>query len=263
MNRAWGNWVLYVLGLVLPSPCLSCEGPTTTKCPHLGLCVACRGRLSRPGAACHLCGEPIATALIPPAYRCGRCRRHPPAFDRLVAAYLYRQPLDAVVQHLKYRRLAYLGRHLAMSIAMEAGDALIDGDLVTAVPLHWRRQLSRGFNQASEIAYPLARSLGIEMRRTLRRTHATRPQSALSRTDRQRNPTGVFSARPNARLAGRTVLLVDDVMTTGATLHAAAAVLKAAGAQRVIGVVAGWTPPPQQRGGSVGRVLETPSVRRP
>jgi ComF family protein len=161
-----------------------------------------------------------------------------------VAPYLYRHPLDAVVQHLKYHRLAYLGRHLAAIIAGAAASELAVGDLVTAVPLHWRRQLARGFNQAFEIAQPLARHLGIEQRRTLRRTRATQPQAELSRAHRHLNPTGAFRARGDARVGGRTILLVDDVMTTGATLHAAAAALKAAGARTVVAVVAGRTPPP-------------------
>ncbi len=165
-----------------------------------------------------------------------------------MAPYLYRQPLDAVVRHLKYHRLAYLGRHLAILIASAAGSELAAADLITAVPLHWRRQLARGFNQAFEIAHPLARFLQLEVRRTLRRTRATRPQAELSRARRRPNPIGAFQARGNARLAGLTVLLVDDVMTTGATLHAAATALKAVGARRVVAVVAGRTPPPRYLG---------------
>ena len=239
---------LDLLDLVFPSPCLGCGGTTSARSPQLGLCVACRGRLARPRFACHVCAEPIAGALIPPGYRCGRCLKQPPAFDRLVAPYLYRQPLDAVVRHLKYHRLAYLGRHLATLIAGAAGSELSEGDLITAVPLHWRRHLARGFNQAFEIAHPLARLLGLEMRKTLRRVRATRPQAELSRARRRLNPTGAFRALGDARLAGRTVLLVDDVMTTGATLQAAAVALRAVGARRVVAVVAGRTPSPRYLG---------------
>jgi ComF family protein len=198
----------------------------------------------RPAAACDTCAEPIAGVLIPSGYRCGRCRRHPPAFDRLLAPYLYRPPLDSVVRHLKYQRLAYLGRHLAREIATEVGSELAQADLVTPVPLHWRRQLDRGFNQAFEIARPLAQMLGIEARMTLRRRRATRPQAELSQSDRRLNPAGAFRTRPRARPIAGTVLLVDDVMTTGATLEEAAKTLKASGAACVIAVVAGRTPPP-------------------
>jgi ComF family protein len=264
-NRRYQRYALSLMQVVLPSPCLSCEGPTSDWCPHLGLCVACRGQLTRPTSTCHTCAEPLAGSSIPAGYRCGRCRERPPAFDRLVAPYLYREPLDAVIQHLKYNRLAYLGRHLARAIATEAGGELAAGELVTAVPLHWRRHLARGFNQAHAIARPLADLLGIEVRRTLRRSRSTRPQAGLSRDHRRTNPTGAFRPRTGSRLDGRTVLLVDDVATTGATLGAAAESLKSIGAGRVIAVVAGRTPPPtfdraNKAQGTVGRVLETPPL---
>ena len=171
----------------------------------------------------------------------------PPAFDRLVAPYLYRPPLDAVVRHLKYHRLAYLGRHLARAILAENRGRLADAELITAVPLHWRRQLGRGFNLALEIARPLARELGIELRATLHRERATRPQAELPRAARQLNPSGAFRPRRTSRRSCRTVALVDDVMTTGATLEEAARALKRTGVEEVIAVVAGRTPPPGYR----------------
>jgi ComF family protein len=170
-----------------------------------------------------------------------------PSFDRLVAPYLYRPPLDAVVRHLKYHRLAYLGRHLARAILQENRDRLGDAELITAIPLHWRRQLARGFNQALEIARPLAQELGIELRATLRRERATRPQAELPRAARHLNPSGAFRPRRSSRRPAGTVILVDDVMTTGATLEEAARALKRTGVEEVIAVVAGRTPPPGYR----------------
>jgi ComF family protein len=123
---------------------------------------------------------------------------------------------------------------------------LDDADVVVPVPLHWRRRLRRGYNQAERIARPLALAIDRPLATALRRRRATPPQSGLGRSERLRSPRRAFGVRPTkattAALVGRTVLLVDDVATTGATLDAAAAALKNAGAAAVIAVVAGRTP---------------------
>lgn len=190
---------------------------------------------------------------------CPRCRRRlrapesgaddrPPTCERLVALWRYEPPITRVIAALKYRRLTYLGEHLGDALAEafpdlgDLGEDGASGALVTSVPLHWRRRLTRGFDHAAAIARPLARRLGLRYAPLLTRRRATRPQVGMVRAARLENPRGAFAVRRAARpvldeLGDRPVLLVDDVATTGATLDAAAGALVAAGAARPIAVV--------------------------
>jgi ComF family protein len=163
----------------------------------------------------------------------------------MLALWSYGPPLDAVVQALKFRRLDYLGRHLAAALAAELGpriEGLAAIDRVVPVPLHWRRRLTRGYNQAERIARPLAALLDLPFDPLLIRGRATPPQSLLSRTQRLANLRRAFRVRRSREIRGLHLLLVDDVATTGATLDAAAAALKRAGAAAVTALVAGRTP---------------------
>jgi len=255
-SSRWHSAALELLEIVLPSPCLACARPTRAWRPHLGLCVPCRGRLRPLTTACCRCGEPLAGAGIPAAYLCRRCRQHPPAFDQLLALWTYEPPLDAVVRELKFGGLAYLASHLAETMAERAGGVLSTVDLIVPVPLHWRRLLARGYNQAAEIAHTLSHRLGPPVCRALRRRRFTRAQTSLPRSARQDNLEHAFRARRTSDLAGSTVALIDDVMTTGATLESCSRALKHGGAAAVIAVVAGRTP------AHAGRNLEEPKRRR-
>ncbi|HEX5757774.1 MAG TPA: phosphoribosyltransferase family protein [Thermoanaerobaculia bacterium] len=237
-----------LLHLLLPACCLGCGAPLPVRAP-LGLCVPCRGRLAPlPATRCAACARRLDAFALPAGFRCGRCRERPPAWDRLLAGWSYEPPLDAVVRGLKFGRLDYLGEHLAAALAAalaeELAATLPPGALVTAVPLHWRRRLARGYNQAERITRPLAARLGLPCRALLRRRRATPPQSGLPRGERLANLRRAFAPRWGATAAvrGRSILLVDDVATTGATLEAAAAALKTAGAAAVIACVAARTP---------------------
>jgi ComF family protein len=207
----------------------------------LGLCASCRGRLTPLPAVCAVCARPLEAFDPPAGYRCGACRERSPAFDRLLALWVYREPLDAVVQALKFGRLDYLGRHLAVALDEGLGEDLADFDGVVAVPLHWRRRLARGYNQAERIAHPLAGRLGLPLLPALRRTRPTPPQTSLGKAGRLANLRQAFRVPRPGRVRGLRLLLVDDVATTGATLDAAAAALKRAGAGGVTAVVAGRT----------------------
>lgn len=254
---AWQQALRHLVQWLLPSPCLSCRETVWETRDALGLCPRCRGRLVRwPADGCAACGRPLDAAEAPAGYRCGACRKRPPPYDRLLSTWCYQPPLDEVLMGLKFRRLDYLGDQLGHALARIHGDQLGDCDLVVPVPLYWTRYLGRGFNQAALIARPLARALERPLATPLGRRRPTPHQSRLGRRDRRRNLRQAFRARRGllpwredgaAALRGRSILLVDDVVTTGATLEAAAACLKKAGARRVVALTAARTPPAAER----------------
>lgn len=237
------RWLDRLLHALLPACCLGCDRPLPARGSRLGLCGPCRSALRPlPRPACAACARPLPAAGLPATWLCAACRDEPPAFDRLLAAWPYEPPVDAVIQALKFGRLDYLGRHLAEVLAASLGTDLVPCDLVVPVPLHWRRRLARGYNQAECIATPLAALLGRPCSAALRRRRATAPQTSLGREPRRKNLRGAFLVPRPGQVRGRRILLVDDVATTGATLEAAARVLRAAGATAVTAVVAARTP---------------------
>jgi len=243
MDDRQPSWSRFIPTWLLPSPCLACGRQAEPGAPHLGLCARCRGRLEEPGAnSCSRCGRVLSGARLPPGFLCGRCRKRPPAFERLYAAWLYQAPFDDVIRALKFGRLEYLGRALGAALAARFATTLPPVDLVVPVPLHWRRRLSRGFNQAAAIGASFARARHLPCRSLLRRKRATQPQSRLPRARRLANLRHAFALRRRRSLAGLSILLIDDVSTTGATLDAAARALRHAGAQRVLAMVAARTP---------------------
>jgi ComF family protein len=234
------DWLLHAL---LPSPCLGCGRPLPAAGAPLSLCAVCRAALAPiPRESCAVCLRPLSAHALPEGYRCGACRQDPPAYDRLLSLWSYHPPLDAVVRGLKFGRLDYLGRHLATALVDGLGPRLAGYDLVVPVPLHWRRRLARGYNQAERIARPLSARLGLPCVQALARRRATPPQSLLGREERLANLRKAFRVPRPERVRGLRVLLVDDVATTGATLDAAATALRKAGAAAVTALVAGRTP---------------------
>jgi len=187
---------------------------------------------------CRTCGDPLASWRVISAAleQCPRCRRAPTSVDAARAAGHYEGTLRAILHAFKYDGRRRLARPLS-ALMIEAGAQLLHGaDGVVPVPLHPWRRARRGFNQAEE----LARHLGVPIRPVLWRVRATAPQTALDAKARRRNLFGAFrlspfltSRRRQQWLEGRTIVLVDDVRTTGATLDACAAALKAAGAEEV------------------------------
>jgi ComF family protein len=221
---------------LLAPRCLLCDtargDPLCTPCAHdffptVPRCVTCGLRL---GAA---------------AGRCGACLRAPPAFDATVALADYAPPIDGLIIGLKFgHRLdiaAALGRLLAEPLATRtAPDAW-----VIPVPLAFERQRSRGFNQALEIARVAARLAGRRLLAgALLRAHHRAPQESLTLAQRRGNVRGAFVVPEAARatLAGREVVVVDDVMTTGSTLDEIARLLRDAGAAHIVNAVVARTP---------------------
>lgn len=260
-RRRWRRGLERALELALPCACLGCAGALRDGGSPLLLCRRCRGRLEsvEPATSCPGCLRPLAPGRpgTPDAPPCGACAAAPPAFERAWALWRYRPPLDAVVRAFKFGRLDFLGEAFALEGLERVRAWLPAGiDLVAPVPLPWGRRLARGFNQAERFGRPLALRLGLEFAQPLvRRTRlgGPPPQSALGREARLANArVGLRLPRPET-VAGRRVLLVDDVLTTGATARAAAALLRAAGAISVHVQVVAWTPPEAAPGPSGGR----------
>lgn len=161
---------------------------------------------------------------------------NPPAYDKARAACVHTGIARQLVTRLKYNDRTDLAPWMARFMARAGGELVAEADLIIPVPLHWLRLWTRRFNQSAELARALATLSGMPMdAAALRRARRTRPQVGLTSRQRQDNVRGVFIVpdEKHVAVAGRTVLLVDDVLTTGATVEAAAKALKRAGAAKV------------------------------
>jgi ComF family protein len=221
-------------GMLFGGSCFLCRGAADAL-----LCARCDADLPRLEAdTCPRCALASPGGAV-----CGRCLARPPAFDATRAALWYRFPADVMVQALKFRSELALARFFGTLLVEQRGAGAGRVDLVLPVPLFARRLRERGFNQAMEIARPIARATGARLAPELcERIRDTRAQLELPLEERRRNVAGAF--RCPGLLAGASVALVDDVMTTGATLDEVAATLKRAGAERVVNWVVARTPPP-------------------
>jgi len=220
------KWLNKLRSSLFPSRCRLCLAPGHD---DLELCLACRADLPWLITYCRRCALPL------PAHTdsrlCTTCLAKPPTLDACHALFSYQPPVDQWIQALKFNR--------DLTVARLLGELLVAQPFVSGpptasllpVPLHPGRLRRRGYNQALEIARPLLRRGWQISPCGCRRTKHTEAQSALPAGLRQRNMKGAFAVPSN--LEGQTVLLIDDVMTTGATLNELARTLKAAGAERV------------------------------
>jgi ComF family protein len=180
---------------------------------------------------------PRCASDAPAGHVCAPCRSEAPHFDQTIASFRYDFPVDRMIKALKYGHQLIIAPWLGKTLAQHPSLQLAGIDLVIALPLHPERMRQRGFNQSIEIARPISQQLGRPLLfDALLRTKATQPQAGLSFKERHSNVRGAFECRVD--LSGRNILLVDDVMTTGATLNECARVLKLHGAGRVTVAVA-------------------------
>lgn len=234
-------WTRPLADRLLEQTCALCHLPSGTDpvCPD---CSATFPRLAAP--ACTQCALPLTGGLT--QSHCPDCARHRPSFDRASAVWPYAFPVDTLIRDFKYGHHLYLGRYFAARLAQTLMQQwLTQGqsrpDLIVPMPLHPNRLRTRGFNQAAEIARHLADHLGIPCAfDALTRLHDTPPQAGLPRAERWHNLLGAFGCP--TPLTATHVLLVDDVLTTGASLSACADVLRQAGVERVDVAVVARTP---------------------
>jgi len=216
-----------LLDLLFPPRCVHCRKTGALLCP------SCLDQIT-----------PFADPICPTCSRqlpagestCGFCRMHLPEFDRLRAAAPFDGPLRKAIHDLKYNNLRDLANPLGDFLLNVCQAQRFPADMIVPVPLHHTRQQERGYNQSTLIAERLAQRTGLPIvEQALQRTRQTPPQVGLSARERWLNVQGAFEASP-AHVAGHRPLLIDDVLTTGATLLACAHALRERGAQAVYGL---------------------------
>ena len=243
---AWASVRGMAAGVHLPGRCAICR-----QWPADPVCGTCVARFAPPRTRCQACALPVPTGVL----RCGACLRAPPPLGRCLAAVDYGWPWRDVLARFKFHghpgwatQLAWLMRSSAW-----AEDALLEADRVLPIPLSPQRLAERGYNQSWLLARQLAPRKA-EPALLLRIRH-TPAQRTLPRADRLANLQGAFVVEPLQahRVRGQRVLLVDDVMTSGASLHTAAQALLLAGAREVSAIVLARTGLDQDDGGDLER----------
>jgi ComF family protein len=246
LDGAWRALRLWLGATLLPAQCALCG----IGCPQV-LCSPCRAQYLGQGRGqlrhrCRQCANPLADIAV--ALLCGRCLRQRPAYDATVTAFDYAAPVDQLLLQLKFGARLALAPLLAelLHVAIKQQQGWQAPQLLCPVPLGPARLAERGYNQALEIARPLARLLDVPLQpRLALRVRETRAQSGVAPQERQANLAHAFAIAPEwaALLQGCHVGIVDDVMSSGHTVNALAAACKRAGAARVSILVVARTPP--------------------
>lgn len=223
-----------IFNLFFPDDCRLCEKPLTD-CSRIPVCPSCLA-LPQPLQAeffCRACRTPFVDSYpLDEHDLCTVCRESGVNFDLAYSFGSYEGPLRRLIHLFKYGKVetlaAPLSRFLIRALPLEQRF-----DLVIAMPMHWLKRWQRGFNQAELLATPVARRYGVKLSTNLKRKRYTKPQAGLTESQRRENLIDSLHVKEPGEIAGKNVLLVDDVFTTGATLRAAAAALKGAGAAHV------------------------------
>ncbi len=200
-------------------------------------CKACHADLPRlPGGLCPVCALPTLNSET-----CGKCLKKPPAFERTLAAFSYNFPVSPLIKALKFHEKLILANFLADELAQKVS---AHPDCLIAMPLHPQRLRTRGFNQSQLLAARLAKELGIPLlSAACQRVRDTPPQSSLPWKERDKNIRGAFQVLLADAVRGKHIAIVDDVMTSGASIGELARALKKAGAREVSAWVVARTLP--------------------
>jgi len=240
--RAWLAIVSdTVVSVFFPAGCRICE-KLLTGASRVPICEECLSSFrATPQRKCEICGQTLEgmTATEEEQLICRACQQKTYAFDRARSYGSYEGPLVQAILLLKWQRMEPLGRWFAerlSEIVVQAGPSFV-ADVVVPVPLHRDRERQRGYNQAALISKPLARKLDLPHEAVLLMRTKPRPsKQVLSLEERWESVRGAFATRPGSQVDNKRVLLVDDVLTTGATLDACARVLLESGAKSVLGL---------------------------
>jgi ComF family protein len=223
-----------LFSLVFPDECRICEKPLR-EVSRIPVCRACLAK-PEPLAAeyfCVQCRTPFLSRYpLDEEGRCGLCRRGVRGFDAAYSFGFYEGELRELIHLFKYGRVQTLAGPLGrlLSVAVPREERF---DAIVPMPLHWRKRWQRGFNQSDLLARELGRRIHVPVQRALRRIRSTAAQAGLTNAKRRLNVSGAFRAKKAKSLAGQKVLLIDDVMTTGATAASCARAIKIAGARSV------------------------------
>lgn len=199
--------------------------------PGLDICQACEAELPFLGPSCISCALPINR--LDESY-CGQCLHSPPSYTRTEAIWEYHPPIAQLISAYKYNRQLSYGNVLFKISASKFASAYFNvsmPDFITPVPLHWRRRLVRGFNQSELLAQHLSCQLSIPLKYCLKRAKTTPSQQSLDANARKQNLKGAFLVSED--VTNKTIVVVDDVMTTGATAEKISQCLLKAGAKEV------------------------------
>ena len=222
------SWLKNIQFALLPGRCVLCRANSDRQ---LDLCAPCQAMLTRSWPQCHHCGLPTPGDTE----FCGACVNQSFYFRHCIALAVYQHPLDKLIQNFKYQRQMAVGKVLAELLSqrlLQHYQRQQPPDIVVPVPLHWRRQWRRGFNQAHFLADSLAHHLHIPLQSDcLARQQPTSPQQGMHRNERLRNLRHAFNVVAAPR--GRRIALVDDVVTTGATANLLSRMLIEHGAEQV------------------------------
>lgn len=237
------NCIDFIQSSLLPQACLVCRAPTQGQ---LALCDTCHRSLPLNRHCCPQCALPLPPNTS--ATLCAQCSRQPPAFDQATIPLLYRSPVDKLIWRFKFRQDLLSGRLLSQLFVSQLPHYREQPPLLLPVPLHPARLRQRGFNQAFWLARQIAWQTGLTVdARLLKRITKTRPQHELDAHQRHVALHDAF--RLSGRCDASAVAIVDDVLTTGATANAIAALLKNAGCSNVHVWCIARTPPPQMDNG--------------
>ncbi len=235
-NTAGSFW-RGVMDLLVPPSCLECGSPLPGDALDASFCPRCADALfADPHDTCPRCAATVGPHSHV-AEGCPLCRKERFAFEATCRLSRYEEPLRSLVHRIKRRGGEGLAELVGGIWGVRGRDRLLalKADAIVPVPLHWWRRVVRGFNQSEALARGLSRCLGLPVLTScLWRQRRTQAQASLPRAARRDNVRGAFRATPAAIPAGKTLLLVDDVLTTGSTLHEAARALVSAGAMRVV-----------------------------
>jgi len=238
------NLLRQIADIIYPPRCAICsrflwQAPLIKEPGSPFFCSACRADFRYVGSPlCPICGQPFPSELEED-HPCEDCLRKRPSYEAAWALYRYEGAMLEAIHRLKYGSRSSLADALGPLLARFAEERVSRTDTVLAVPvpLHPGRARERGFNQSLLLARHVSRRLQVDLDfLSLRRVRYTLPQTRLARKERQQNVRGAFDLRDRGAVKGKTILLVDDVVTTGNTLNECARVLRTGGAARVFGL---------------------------